>query len=277
MKERRIGEANLGKMLWHYQYAECIVHEKFKGEGTLRYWKVSIHVPLSIGMYVTEDHWVIVQPYRDSRTLIVNEMARYFGLPTFDMVLTKHLGRKYILIRSTTPDPEREPELTLRGYAMAENRKHNKTDTLCALVRQIIAFRRLMCVSGTTESSILVRIDSRTRLPMLYSYINTFDAKSGVEIELVLFQRWFVLDSGIGASSSRTLIQELEELMNIQFPQSTEGDELERWNEDISDFMDAFNRAIHRVDKECITYINDIYHYLVSAQQSPVGKARFRR
>lgn len=258
-------------MLWNYQRVECEVIERVT-LGSIRYWKVHLIIRLPYNLKTIEEYWVIVQPFHDSRVFLVNEMAKYFGLPAFDVVTTVHTRRRYCLIRSSNPNVY--PEHTLRSYALLPGQEHNRTDALFDRVRVMVAFRRLMCVCSTTESCILVRKCGRTGKVLLYSLVHKFDAHDTTEIGMEMFRRWFVTKHDDGTESHTTLAQAMVELTKVEHPKSIDDDELEKYSEGINPIVEHLDELANRIDPSVVQHVSDVYHYLLSTQQSPSGRKR---
>lgn len=254
-------------MLWNYQRVQCTILERVSFLG-VRYWKVHMEVLLPYGLRTVEEHWVIVQSLPDGRALIVNEMAKYFGLPAFEIVTTVHVRRRYALIKSS--DPDKYPEMTLRNYLQIEG---NRTDMLVERVQTMLAFRRLMCVCGTTETCILVRKCGKTGRSMLYSLVHKFDDNATCELSVDVIQRWFVHKE---TEVHIPLAHVMSKLTGVAYPTSIEDDELERYTGGINLIIEHLEIIANRIDPSTIQCVSDVYHYLMSAQQSPMGKKRGR-
>lgn len=254
-------------MLWNYQIVKCTIYDRVTC-FTLRYWRVHIEIPLPHGLRMMEEHWVMVQPLSDSRQLIVNEMGKYFGLAALDMVVTQYQRRKYILIRSSNPNVH--PEMTLRVYTQAKtSNEGNRTDMLVERVQNIYAFRRLMCICDSSESSILVRKCGKSGKTILYSLINKFDDDNSVEITTSVLERWFVNKE---TEQHISLARVMSRLTGVEYPVNE--DDLDRYMNEVDGIIEHMDSVVSQMDASAIKYVSDVYHYLASAQQSPMGRKR---
>lgn len=210
----------------------------------LNYWIIQYINPET---NVMESETCIIRTSRASLPCLIDELKPVFGLQKLGTHWCRHGGKTMILIKTVkTPDGYIKEEISLNMIDVS-------TPLLTLQIQEIFAFRELLGVTRSYESSIIIREGQRRCYPISFNEPNmaTIDMKV---IPFTVLEKWFK-DTSIDAVVKR--------LCRIHT--------IDRIGIVLHDLRTKIDDIIERVDRRMITYKSCIMNRVTERLQTTLS------
>lgn len=232
--------------------SKCNVYEgKF---NKIKYWVIHKIFPHNIDdpnnnqdQEKTEAEICIVKGCKNSLSCLVDELKKVFELPKLGTHWCRLNNKTYILIRcNKTKEGYIKEELTL-----------NMIDTYTPIMRmqiqEVFAFRELLGVTCSYESSIIIRENKSGAYPISFNEPNMMTGDIKV-IPITILDKWFEETSIDDVVKRLCRIQNIDKLANLLYELRKKIDEI-----------------IERVDRRAITFKNCIIDRITQRMQTTLS------